>query len=96
MVMLLLGLTVAEPHLDVKGASFWIWWGIVLLLVLTAFMMAVLDIADLFRQRASERRALLKEHFDRKFLAELEEQIGKSETKETGGEKSRSKSTSEK
>jgi type III secretory pathway component EscU len=68
-----------EPHLDVKGASFWIWWGIVLLLTVVALSMAVFDMADLNRQLRAQKRELMREHFDKTFLSQLEREIGDSQ-----------------
>jgi hypothetical protein len=96
MVMLILGLSLAEPYLDPKGSSFWFWWGSVLLLVLIALAMAVLDMADLHRQRVAEQKELLKEHFDGKFLDELEARLEKQKTKKEGGEQGADKTESEK
>jgi|GEM_PF-3515994 len=76
MTLLALGLTVMEPHLNAKGASFWVWWGIVLLLVVTALFLAAFDMADLNRQLRAEKRELMKEHFDEAFLKELETKVG--------------------
>jgi hypothetical protein len=76
MTMSVLGMTRMEPYLDAKGASFWVWWSIVLLLVVAALCMAVLDMADLNRQLRAEKRESMKAHFDENFLKELEAKVG--------------------
>lgn len=86
MTMLALGLTVMEPYLDAKGISFWVWWGIVLLLVVTALFLAAFDMADLNRQLRAEKRELMREHFDEEFLKDLETKVG-DKKKQTEGQK---------
>jgi Sec-independent protein translocase protein TatA len=93
MTMIALGLTGMEPYLDTKGASFWVWWSIVLLLVVAALFIAAFDMADLNRQLRAEKRELMKAHFDENFLKELEAKVGdkKPQAKQTSRDEGETK-----
>jgi hypothetical protein len=76
LVMSALGVTRVEPMLS--GLSFLVWWGVVLMFVLTAISLAALDLMDLRHDLREERRTLAKTYLlDKQFLDRLQEKISK-------------------